>query len=123
MKSKKLLLFFFFLSTLSFGQIPYGNFKIKIGNECSIEFGRIQTSKPVNNKIRFRIDINNKVGYEGAIDGYASIISKNKAIFKSSDCGSILFTFLPGNIIRIKETNCSIYHGANICFNGDYQKY
>ena len=118
-----LFVFLFFLSTQVIGQLPFGNFKIIAGNSCGIEFGRIQTAKTINNKFRFRIDINNKAGYNGAVDGYATVVSKDKAIFRKKDCSSITFTFLPGNIIKIKESNCDTYHGANICFDGDYQQY
>ena len=123
MNYKILFVLLFSISTRVFGQLPFGNFKIMEGNDCGIEFGRIQTAKTINNKFRFRIDINNKAGYTGAVDGYALIVSKNKAIFRKKDCSSITFTFLPGNIIKIKESNCSTYHGANICFDGSYQQY
>ena len=124
---KKILITFIvtFLFINSYSQVEdvAYNYKIKGKNECAIEFGRIQLSKTVNKKFRFRIDVNNKAGYEGSVDGYATYVASNKAIFKSKDCGSITFIFKPGEILQIIEKDCSGNHGGNICFDGDYIKY
>ncbi len=117
MAQKDTLIEDFSNNTTKIADVPYGNFKITKSIDCNIDFGRIQTAKPENGKFRFRIDINNKTGYEGAVDGYAYFISDTVAIFKDNECKSLRFTFQPNKIINIKETNCESYHGANICFN------
>ena len=99
------------------------NYRISPNNECAIEFGRIQSSATKNGKFGFRIDISNKIGYEGHISGYAKFVTKNKAVFTDEECGALTFYFLPNNLVRIQETNCSYHHGANICFSGEYKKY
>jgi hypothetical protein len=124
---KKLLAFLIgiILCSSAFSQVEDVAYTYKItgNNNCSIEFGKIQLSKKINNKFRFRININNKSGYEGEVGGYATYISSTKAIYKSKECGSITFIFKPGEILQIIEKNCSNNHGANICFDGNYIKY
>lgn len=113
------------LCSTAFPQVEDVAYKYKItgSNDCAIDFGKIQLSKRINNKFRFRINVNNKSGHEGYVGGYATYISSAKAIYKSKDCGSITFIFKPGEILQLIEKNCSNNHGANICFDGNYIKY
>lgn len=119
------MLLLYLIPVDSFPQVEKvtSKYKIMVNNDCGIEFGKIQKSDPVKNKFQFRIDVSNEAGYKGYVGGYAKIISAKKAVFSSKGCKSIIFYFLPGNIIRIKEVECNDNHGANICFEGDYIKY
>lgn len=122
--TKLLLITFIFVAKASAQteEVAY-KYKITGQNDCAIEFGEIQISKTVNNRFRFRIDVNNKSGYEGYVGGYAKFTSANVAVYRSAECGSITFVFKPKNILQIIEKNCQSQHGANICFNGNYIRY
>ncbi|MBL7837437.1 MAG: hypothetical protein JNM67_07970 [Bacteroidetes bacterium] len=100
-----------------------GNFKIVSGEDCAIEFGRIQISKAENGQSKFRIDVSNKNGHEGAVSGVINFTSVTEAYFSKSDCKKISFKFLPDGKLNITETECSNYHGTNICFDGVYIYY
>ena len=105
--TKKLLaiLLCLFICSNAFSQVEDVAYKYKItgSNDCAIEFGKIQLAKTINKKFRFRIDVNNKAGYEGYVGGYATFVSDTKAVYKSKECSSITFLFKPGNILQIIE--------------------
>ncbi|WP_026977454.1 hypothetical protein [Flavobacterium tegetincola] len=98
-------------------KMKYGNFTFFQDINCEINNAQLRISKGGINQINFFLQVSNKYQM-GEISGSA-IISKDfqTAIFKSKDCESLIFYFLPNEQIHIKEFNCDNYHGTNICFN------
>lgn len=98
-------------------KIKYGNFTFFQDRNCEINNAQLRISKGGINQIKFFLQVSNEY-HMGEISGNA-ILSKDfhTAIFKSKDCESLVFYFLPNEQIHIKEFNCNNYHGTNICFN------
>lgn len=74
-------------------------------------------------KDKFEFELNTVTGgwYTCNVEGVATFIEKNRAIFRDEEGCLITFTF-KNNQIDLKTQNCSIYCGLNGIMDGKYVK-
>lgn len=100
--------------------IQTGSFEIENENDCGVEYGVLTIYETTNDNFKFRITVRNTKGYDGNIDGLARVIKSDSSVYQDKNLCSLTFTFHDDKI-SVKESECSFYHGSNICFTGTYK--
>jgi len=85
---------------------------------------KIKEGKDNSKQMTFEIIVANGYGV-GEIKGIAKFIKDDVAIFKgtgSEESGCQLIFSFSGRTVRVKESDCSYYHGASVSFEGKYTR-
>lgn len=89
--------------------------------QCEVKNGEvIIAGNGTENAFVFEISVSNGL-YSGHLEGMATFTSETTAVYSETAC-IIYFTFENNSNIKITQTHCQYYHGANICFEGEYIK-
>jgi hypothetical protein len=89
-------------------------------NDKGFSFGRVQINYINKEKFAFNIQVGNKDGCVGDIEGVANMNKIGNLEYSDKGCKSLNFQF-KDNQVLVKETNC-MYHGIRCYFDGVYIK-
>lgn len=103
-----------------YSNIDSGEFTFYKSRTSLATTGKLIIDKISNKKFHFKFFVENNTN-TGEVSGVAKITSLNHAVFYNEDCKSLTFDFFDNGSINILESQCQLYHGDNINFNGYYR--